>query len=875
MTALPGTNVAAPILPYTDADDYATHDALYGKGGFRSVATLAARDAIPAKRRVSGMRVRVTADGTPANNVDWELGADLTTWTDVGSANKTNIQANTDAIALRELLANKATDLTSPNNVKFPTTQAVVNAIAAAVANLINSAPGALDTLKELADAIGDDASFAATITNSLATINTALSAKAAKALNLTGQGLVQAIGDLSADRAVNVPIASPADVLAATNNAKAVTPQAMAAQVAAIITLISRFVDGDGAIVSSDPNGLINGLLDIWFKGANGNMPFGIQTDGTVIAEVLRARAVTILGNLLVNGSDVSAVLSSLIPVASPPVVANDPLGLVTGRIDMQITGANGNAGLLIQDDGTAIIPVLRVGSLVNLGPSTASLSAIDAQNLARSAAYKSRMITGIQRATAQYNVKEVNGQSLGEGDETWPALSVTNQYGNKMLGGNVMPSTYGTLGDSFVPFTSSAFQNLSAITRSATTGALLNTSGEAALAPGDLSSGESPIHGWCNAAKFYLNQKLLLENDTARSFVGIVTARGGTTIEQNSKWSTGGLLTCGLAQQDTTNRYAAAIDGLTKIKAAATALGATCVMTTSLWAQGENNRNGGHGGTWDKASYKLLEKQYLTDKSADIMSIFAQSLPPLMLTYQTSGSWVTDIDSFNAPGSHIAMAQLEAVAETPNARMVGPMYPYTDKGGHLDSNGSRWFGNQVAKVEHKIQVEGQDWDPVKPVKFEMLSPRQILIHHHVPEPPLQWRMPYVVSAATDYVDKGFRVTDKAGGVTIISVGLAGQTLVLITLARDLVLPSITDPAVGGYDVTQMPHVWYADHTAHNGNGCLFDSDATVAHDNYTYVTGSGMYTAANIPELVNKPYPLNNPCVVYYYPVNYTEIG
>lgn len=41
--------------------------------------------------------------------------------------------------------------------------------VAAAVAALINSAPGALDTLKELADAINDDANFAATVSTALA----------------------------------------------------------------------------------------------------------------------------------------------------------------------------------------------------------------------------------------------------------------------------------------------------------------------------------------------------------------------------------------------------------------------------------------------------------------------------------------------------------------------------------------------------------------------------------------------------------------------------------------------------------------------------------------------------------------------------------
>jgi hypothetical protein len=42
-------------------------------------------------------------------------------------------------------------------------------AIAQAIANLLDSAPGALDTLNELAAAIGDDPNFAATVTNALA----------------------------------------------------------------------------------------------------------------------------------------------------------------------------------------------------------------------------------------------------------------------------------------------------------------------------------------------------------------------------------------------------------------------------------------------------------------------------------------------------------------------------------------------------------------------------------------------------------------------------------------------------------------------------------------------------------------------------------
>lgn len=62
MEELKGTNVAAGIVPFTSEDKYATHDAQYGKGGFRSVATIAERDAIPAERKTEGMVVRVQAD---------------------------------------------------------------------------------------------------------------------------------------------------------------------------------------------------------------------------------------------------------------------------------------------------------------------------------------------------------------------------------------------------------------------------------------------------------------------------------------------------------------------------------------------------------------------------------------------------------------------------------------------------------------------------------------------------------------------------------------------------------------------------------------------------------------------------------------------
>ena len=69
-----------------------------------------------------------------------------------------------------EATANKATDFSTLNDVLFPTVQAVETQIVAKIDALVNAAPSALDTLNELAAALGDDANYAATMTSALAT---------------------------------------------------------------------------------------------------------------------------------------------------------------------------------------------------------------------------------------------------------------------------------------------------------------------------------------------------------------------------------------------------------------------------------------------------------------------------------------------------------------------------------------------------------------------------------------------------------------------------------------------------------------------------------------------------------------------------------
>ena len=74
--------------------------------------------------------------------------------------------------------------------------------VTTAVANLVDSAPSALDTLNELAAAMGDDASFSTTITNSIATKLPLAGGTMTGDLNMGSQDITNA-GSVTADSAV------------------------------------------------------------------------------------------------------------------------------------------------------------------------------------------------------------------------------------------------------------------------------------------------------------------------------------------------------------------------------------------------------------------------------------------------------------------------------------------------------------------------------------------------------------------------------------------------------------------------------------------------------------------------------------------------
>lgn len=111
MIELKGTNVAAPIVPFTSDDTYATHEAKYGKGGFRTVADIAERNAIPEARLEEGMLVYVISDESKIHTYQYLNGE----WSKskIGSGVE-----KVDTIAERDLLNPDEGDLVYVNSEK-------------------------------------------------------------------------------------------------------------------------------------------------------------------------------------------------------------------------------------------------------------------------------------------------------------------------------------------------------------------------------------------------------------------------------------------------------------------------------------------------------------------------------------------------------------------------------------------------------------------------------------------------------------------------------------------------------------------------------------------------------------------------------------
>ncbi|EMA2462463.1 hypothetical protein [Klebsiella pneumoniae] len=449
--------------------------------------------------------------------------------------------------------------------------------------------------------------------------------------------------------------------------------------------------------------------------------------------------------------------------------------------------------------------------------------INILNAENLSYYSKVRSRYNADIERLVFALSMIIWYGQSLSTNQEGYPALSKTpySNLGNLMLGKSPRPNT--RTGAGFTPVGSAILNPLKAVVQSGDGSYVMSDADVAALPAGSGNEGEGAVAAVNMLRMLFLRQAALL-TDPSRLLVLASCGVNGRTVEALSKG----------ADPELYNRIREAVS---KIKAIADGESKTFGIGAFCFLQGEWNYNPGYGGDYTREGYKAKVRQLYSDVIADFC---AGQRPPAMFTYQTGGTYT--IDTYELA---IGMAQLDMATEGGNIYGVCPSYPFPNKdSGHLTSNGYRWMDMFFGKVMFRVLVLGEGWEPLHCTGVEVQDD-YALLNYAVPYPPLQWGTPYDGRTAKTYADKGYRATDANGALDVTAAEIVADTVVKLTFSRR---------------VSGTIKIWYADKTSHNGNGCLKDSDPFLATENYVYTAGSGQYADENIPELVDKPYPLEN---------------
>jgi hypothetical protein len=252
-----------------------------------------------------------------ANHTGTQLAATVSDFdTQVRTSRLDQMAAPTASVALN---AQKITGLADPTLAQDAATKAYTDT---QITNLIAAAPGALDTLDELAAALGDDASFATTVTNSLAgklslTGGTMSGAIAMGTSKITGLGTPTVSTD-----AVTKAYADAALVGAPGNLTGPITSVGAATSVAAQTGTGSTFVMNTSPTITTPTlsgattAGTINGTTipstktlvvttdDLSVHAATTSAQLaGIMSDETGTGALVFAGAPTLTGTVVVSG--------------------------------------------------------------------------------------------------------------------------------------------------------------------------------------------------------------------------------------------------------------------------------------------------------------------------------------------------------------------------------------------------------------------------------------------------------------------------------------------------------------------------------------------------------------------------------------------
>ena len=252
-----------------------------------------------------------------------------------GTANITPANA-TNAVNLSGTLASGVTGTTqstSDNSTKIATTAYVTSA----VANLIDSAPGALDTLNELAAAIGDDANFSTTITNSLATKLPLAGGTMTGAINLGSNNITNG-GTITGTFAGNITGNVTGNTSGSSGSCTGNAATATALQNARTINGVS--FDGTGNITVTSAAGTLTGSTL-----ASGVTASSLTSVGT-LAGLTTSSDVVIQNQKDIRFSEASGNGTNYVALQAPAAISSN--------YTLTLPAADGSSGQHLKTDGS-----------------------------------------------------------------------------------------------------------------------------------------------------------------------------------------------------------------------------------------------------------------------------------------------------------------------------------------------------------------------------------------------------------------------------------------------------------------------------------------------------------------------------------------
>ncbi|WP_298865498.1 phosphate ABC transporter substrate-binding protein [uncultured Gimesia sp.] len=378
--------------------------------------------------------------------------------------------------------------------------------------------------------------------------------------------------------------------------------------------------------------------------------------------------------------------------------------------------------------------------------------------------------------------------GQSLCEGAESLPRVTPTDEgWGNLMFQRGVRTWSYGKLGNkpqarpaeqfTFVPLTATKNGGL----------------------------GETIANGMADHLKARLpgspkNQGRL--KNEAPHFLAAYAGQGGRLIDELSSVDQSTDDRTPASRQHGGGYYKTSLDDARRARGQAEAMGKDFGIAALIWMQGEANA-GPTGGInpsrWGKELTRPTGQEWYRDRlihyrkqwSRDLQKITGQTDEIPMFTYQTL--------------SPAGEAQLMAADLDPHITMVGPHYMvpsavnsrYAGRYGdpiHLSADGERWFGEQVAKVVHRVLIESEKWQPLRPRKSWIAPDRtSVLVEFQVPRPPLvldETFLPREQYPSGDNFQSlyGFQIRDTTRAIMVIrSIEVESPNRIRIRLASPL----------------------------------------------------------------------------------------